>query len=188
MRQGTTETFRVPVTNLGSLAILGNAADESVMIDLSGAWQPPINGLELNGGTGGNRLIVTGDDQSLDLTDASLHVAGFRHIDLSGGDANELVVDVGAVARLSPMLRLVEVVAGMEDRLTVTDAPQWRMIDPVIVNGTFLLAARHVGSGGETIQAELPRAWQNFLRAGDVNNDGEVSAADALRIINELRR
>jgi len=85
------------------------------------------------------------------------------------------------------MLGLVEVVGGLEDHLSVADAIDWRMSDPIENNGTFVLTASRVGSG-ETIQAELPRAWQNFLRAGDVNNDGNVTAADALRIINELSR
>ncbi len=174
VRQGSVVSFRAPIANLGSLAITGSAADESLIINLLGGLQLPVNGLQLDGGSGGNRLIVIGDNETLDLTDASLQVDGFRHLDLSNEDANGIVLDVGSVARLSPMLKVVEIVAGAEDQLSVSDADNWRMSDPIIVNGTFILTARHVGVGGETIQAELPRAWQNFLRPGDVNNDGKV--------------
>jgi Dockerin type I domain len=67
----------------------------------------------------------------------------------------------------------------------VVDPANWRMSDPVST-GSFLVTA--VTTSGEKIEAQLPHAWQNLLRAGDVNNDGVVSASDALRIINELGR
>jgi hypothetical protein len=34
----------------------------------------------------------------------------------------------------------------------------------------------------------MPHPWQNFLRPSDINNDGAVTALDALVIINELAR
>jgi hypothetical protein len=58
----------------------------------------------------------------------------------------------------------------------------------VIQDGTFILTASNIAGGGESLEAQVPHAWQNFVRPGDVNNDGKVTALDALRIINELGR
>ncbi len=188
VRQGGVESFRVPIANLGSIAILGGDANETVTIDLLGGFSTPINGLQLDGANGGNTLVVKGDGESLDLTGAAVQVSGIRWLDLSDDDANQVVIDVAAVARLSPMVNVLEIVGGQGDQITVADASDWRMTEPIVVAGSFVLTAQHIGGGGETIQAKLPHAWQNFLRPSDVNDDGQVSASDALRIINELSR
>jgi hypothetical protein len=110
----------------------------------------------------------------------------FGRLDLSNPHANPLLIDVSAVARMSPSSGLIEIIAGSEDSITVTDAADWRMGEPIIENGTFVLTAGHTGIGGESIRARLPNGWRNFLRPADINNDGGISAGDALNVINEL--
>jgi hypothetical protein len=53
-------------------------------------------------------------------------------------------------------------------------------------SGRYFVTATHMLNSNETIQADLSRYWNNFVRPSDVNNDGFVSALDALIIINEL--
>jgi len=83
---------------------------------------------------------------------------------------------------------VARIVTAIDDVIDVTDAVNWRMIDPVIRDGSFLLVAENAVAGEAMIEADVPRPWHNFLRAGDVNNNGTVTASDALRIINELGR
>jgi hypothetical protein len=187
IHQGGVEVFRVPSQSLGSLAILGTDSDQVVDIDLSGLGLP-VNGLEIDGGGGENRILISGDGEQVDLTQTAIGLSRFGRLDLSSPDANPLVIDVLAVARMSPSSGIIEIMAGGEDRITVTDAADWRMGEPIIENGTFVLTAGHTGVGGESIRALLPSGWRNFLRPADVNNDGQVSAGDALSVINELSR
>ena len=62
------------------------------------------------------------------------------------------------------------------------------MGDPSTVDGRFIRAVNNIAGGGESFQIDLPHAWQNVIRPGDVNNSGEVTSGDALVIINELER
>ncbi len=72
--------------------------------------------------------------------------------------------------------------------IEVADAENWRLTDPVTRDGKFLITASNIAAGGETLEAEVPHVWQNLLQPSDINNDGSVTAGDALRIINELTR
>ena len=187
IRQGSVETFRVPSENLGSLAILGTDTNQIVDIDLLGL-DVATNGLQIDGGGGANTLLVSGDGERVDLTAMATGFSRFGRLDLSNPDANPLVIDVSAVARMSPSSGLLEIVAAGEDPIRVSDAADWRMGEPITDNGTFILTAGHTGTGGESIRGHLPSGWRNFLRPADINNDGRVSAGDALDVINELSR
>ena len=188
VRSGQTELFRSPIANLGSLSIVGSEPDETVSIDVGNDFSVPANGILLTGGNGGNTLAVTGDQGQLDLTDPLIIATEFRSLDLSGPDANTITIDAAAVNRLSPSLKVVSIDSGEGDQLIVSDASDWRLGDPLIGSGVFVVTANQIAGGGERIEANVPRPWQNFLQASDVNNDGSVTVGDALRIINELDR
>ncbi len=57
------------------------------------------------------------------------------------------------------------------------------MSDPIIIDGTFI---RTLFNGSAAIEAILPFPFQNLAQRHDVNNSGDVTASDALRVINEL--
>ena len=186
--QGATDTLRVPISELGSLSVLGNSTNQSVELRLNGGLQLPANGLQMDGGVGGNTLVIAGGDGEVDFTDPNFSLARFRDLDLSSPDENTVIVDASAVAGLSPVARVLEIVAGAGDRVVVADDEDWVMTQPIVAGDVFILTAENLLDGGEKIHAELANHWQNFVRPGDVNNDGQVSASDALRIINELGR
>jgi hypothetical protein len=71
--------------------------------------------------------------------------------------------------------------------LTISDASDWLLSDPVVRGDRFLVTAQVV-DGDERIEVDTPAVWQNVLRSSDVSNDGVVTALDALQIINELAR
>jgi hypothetical protein len=189
VRSLQTELFRAPIASVPVLTISGGEEHDSVTLDVGDGFTTPAGGLDFRGGFGGNTLAIVGDGGSLDLTDPLLAITDFRHLDLSSSDANTVTIDATAVAILSPALSVLSLVAGTEDKIIVADADAWRLSEPVTSGGRFMLTANNTTvAGSESIEADLPHAWQNFLRAGDVNNDGNVTAGDALRIINELAR
>ena len=59
------------------------------------------------------------------------------------------------------------------------------MADPFAVAG---FAFSQVTLNDTFVQVDFASAWQNLAQPSDVNNDGNVTAGDALRIINELGR
>ena len=59
------------------------------------------------------------------------------------------------------------------------------MAEPIDVAG-FSFSV--VTLGDTFVQVDFASAWQNLAQPSDVNNDGNVTAGDALRIINELAR
>ncbi len=188
VRSGPTVLFRSPIPNLGSLSILGSAIAESVTIDVGSGFAIPVGGLQLAGGAGGNTLVIVGDEGAIDLTDPSIAASDFRYLDLSSTDANTVTIDAAAVARLSPALKALSITAGQDDRIMVADVAAWRLGNPLTDGSKFVVTASNIAGGNEMIEAEVPHPWQNFIRAGDVNNDGALTAGDALRIINELGR
>ncbi|QDT04121.1 Putative bifunctional phosphatase/peptidyl-prolyl cis-trans isomerase [Rubripirellula lacrimiformis] len=86
------------------------------------------------------------------------------------------------------ILGSLEIVGDQNDTLSVVDFSQWRLTSLSTSSG----AARQIASPteNENSSAELTlnfqRPWQNSLRPSDINNDGNLSALDALVIINEL--
>jgi hypothetical protein len=98
------------------------------------------------------------------------------------------MIDAAVVAGLSPATKLLTIVGGQDDTIVIKDVDAWRMSDPFTRNGKFMLTANNIAGGNESLEAELPHPWQNFLQNGDINNDGSVTVSDALRLINELAR
>lgn len=189
IRSDRAELFRAPTSALSQLNLFGGDNHDTVTFDLSTQLTLPSRGLDLRGGPSGNTIRFIGEGGALDLTDPGLAITEFRNLDLSGDDATTVALNASTVGILSPTLDSLSIVGGREDTIVVTDAELWRLGEPIERDGQFFLTANNMVVGGrESIEADLARPWTNFLRAGDVNNDGEVSALDALRIINELGR
>lgn len=183
------EVFRVPTPAIDTLSIVGTDSADLLGINTGGEFGLPVGGLQLRGAEGENTLRLIGEGGTFDLTDASLSARDFAQLDLSLVDANRIVLDAASVIDLSPASKTITITTGESDVIEVKNASSWRMGTPKSVEGEFVLTANNSASGGtETIEAKVPHAWQNFLQLGDVNNDGSVSAGDALRIINELGR
>lgn len=80
-------------------------------------------------------------------------------------------------------------IVSLNSALILTGGVNWRMTTPVLHNGHIASTADNSASGGnDAIVANLSSVWKNFVQPGDVDNDGNVQASDALRVINELAR
>ena len=183
-----TDRFRAPLQSVGSVKVVGTPGSDSLLMDLGNGFVLPRNGMQVLGGGGNNTLVIAGAGGAFDLGDPQLVARDFARVDLSAADATTLALDADSVSKLAPTVKLVEVIAADDDLIVVHEAADWRMTEPVIVGAEFWLTATHQPGDPAIIQASVPHPWQNFLRPSDVNNDGSVTALDALVIINELAR
>jgi hypothetical protein len=183
VRNDSTALATVPASTLGELSVNGDASDNVITLDLSGGSVVPFGGLNIDGNSGANTLRLDGGDGTLDLTNA-VQVQNVGTIDLGATNTNSIVIDAATVNALAPASNSVVVRGGEGDSVVFADRDQWRMGATTIIDARFIRSVDH--SGGERLQTELANAWQNVIRVGDVNNNGEVTANDALVIINEL--
>mgnify|MGYP003674851250 CR=1 FL=1 len=186
VRSGDIELFRALSSLVASLSVNGTATDDNITIDFGSGFTLPSGGLVIAGSGGNNTLSILGGG-TLDLTDPLLEVTDIPHISLSGDNVNRVILDVAAIQRMSASQNTVSVTIGAADVIEVKQVNQWRMIESLEVDGKFTLQAQKQ-DGVELIRVETPRPFQNFLKSGDVNNDGVITASDALDVINELNQ
>ena len=188
VRSGAVDLFRAGAGEFSSLSVQGSDSSQSILIELANGPPIPTGGLVIDGAGGSDSIVLVGDGMTLDMTTPMIDIRNINHVDLSHDDQNTITIDASSISELDPENKTLLVTGGEGDEVHVTDADQWRLTEP-ISGGTFLLTASNDSSGGqEQLQANWPHPWQNFIRASDVNNDGQVAASDALRIINELAR
>jgi len=196
--EGSTQVFRRSVALLGNVVLTGAGGDQRVTFDfgtsdLGFGDFDAIPSLVIDGGGGSNTLAVIGADANLDLTETSnIAAANFQTIDLSDPEPAVVQVNAGVIDSLSPASKTVFYIGDKvddlqpEDQLNFTDGANWRMIAP-IADGEILVRATHQTTG-QVVEASVLRPWRNIVSPSDVNNDGQVQASDALRIINALFR
>ncbi len=188
IRNGQVDIFRAPNGIVGSLQITGTDGNETLTIDVSGGLEIPPRGLQLDGAGGDDTVVLVGDGVVIDLTQPLLSIRNIGTLDLSGEGAKTLTINAAIVTNLSPADKMLTIIAGEGDTIDFKDVDTWRMADPVMVGDRLMLMVENLAGGSETLRASMSHPWQNCLRRGDVDNDGEVTAGDALRIINELGR
>ncbi|TWU57052.1 Bacillopeptidase F precursor [Rubripirellula tenax] len=189
VRSESVTLFAVSSTSVDTLDVIGDDNDDVVTVDTSDGFAIPAGGIRLNGNNGFNRLSIVGEGGVFDATNEKLTIENFGTFDLADELPSTLKIDAAAVARTAPTSRTLVVKADVSDTLEVLEANKWRLTGSEIIDGTFFLTADTTASGGdEYLKVSIARGWQNFLQPADINNDGEVTASDALRIINELGR
>ncbi len=186
-RSGDVDLFASPDASVGVLHVVGTFLDETVTLQAIGRALRS-GGLNLQGGNGKNTLVLVGEGGSFDLTAPSFEAENFANLDLSGSVGATVTVNATLVTKLSPVAKSIKIVAGQPNQIVFADAHDWLMSDPLNIDGRFIRTATHNGTGNPVVQVNAPSPWQNFLQPGDVNNDGFVTARDALRVINELGR
>lgn len=173
----------------GRLDLLATEADNLITLVLSDPTSRPET-IFVDGLGGVDVLQLDGPGASVNLTDIQAFSAlNFSTIDLSDNAlAAVITLDADAVERLVDQDEVLLVTGGVDDDIAFADAPDWRMGNTETVGGRFLRSIVNLAGVTQTIQVDLPTAWQNVVQASDVNNNGEISSVDALVIINELSR
>ena len=180
--------FSLPLGSLNTFGLSGSQLDDILTLDFSGGTILSQGGLDLNGSGGVNLLRLVGADAEVDLTSVNaFFLRNFVEIDLSSPSVFNLVINAVSVNTLSPGSGRILVVGSELDTLSFTDLDDWRMGPTTVTGGKFLRSATNL-RGSEVVDLDFLRPWQNVVRASDVNNNGDVTSGDALRIINELSR
>ncbi|WP_197171939.1 choice-of-anchor Q domain-containing protein [Novipirellula aureliae] len=128
-----------------------------------------------------NQVAAAMGETILFRTDGnSLH-----HVIIQGTTGSDrLVVNSDVINRLLPEAKMIQFIGnGADDEFEFTDTG-WSMGANVMVGERSMRQAVH--SSGATIQLDTSRAWRNVVEALDVNNQGGITASDALAVINEL--
>lgn len=178
--------FRVPRDGVSRYEIDADQFSNVFTIDESIASAIPASGLMLDGGDRVNTVQIVSSDLTLDLSAGSIF--DFNQIDLIDlGDAGSqnVIVDTASALTMDPGGGGIIISGGSEDSLQIADAALWRMREPEVVGG---FAFTVVATTGTFIQTDFSSGWQNVAQPSDVNNSGDVTANDALIIINELSR
>ncbi len=184
---GSGEVFNQPLTELDTLTVLGGAGDDTVTYDHGGGSIVPTLGLEVDGGDGSNKLVVVGGVQIDATSGASVSLLNLQRLDLTAEDPSSIRIDSDVASGLAVGSESILYSANTDDKLDFADAADWRMGDPIVDGNLFLLTVVHQVTGKQIV-AEVPNSFSNLIDPSDVNNDGMVSASDALAIINELVR
>lgn len=184
--RGTRDLFRAPFTSVARFELQGNRFSNVLTIDSTNGSPIPAGGFSFDGAERVNTVRLVGEGLSLDLSaGGDTTLASIDVIDTSDSSPSIIRVDSQAARSMDPTGGGVILVGSANDQLEIADGPQWRMAAPSGVAGLFFSVVR---LSDTFLQVDFTSLWQNLAQASDVNNDGEVTAADALRIINELSR
>lgn len=178
--------FRVPIDEIRTQSVVGSPQTDTVSLDFSSGTVVPSAGLEIDGGEGTDTLRVIGNGTNLDLSmEGNVRADSFEMIDLSGPGAANVTIDTAAVRSLGGEGPPPQFLLGESDMLTFRDAAIWRMSDPEQLGDSFFLTSTNQLTS-EKLQASVTSAFQNLIIASDINNNGSVTANDALVVINEM--
>ncbi|MGB7327218.1 MAG: choice-of-anchor Q domain-containing protein, partial [Rubripirellula sp.] len=181
---GDDTLFEAPVTALTDLQIDGTDADDTFTLGVPSLSDSAT--LAINGSLGNNTLVV---GASVDFTDpAVLVVENFAIVDLLTAGPQAIAIDADVVSAFSPSAESILVRANSaEDRLVFVDIADWRLDAPDTSGGGFAIVALNQVTG-QVVRIDATSGWHNVIEPSDVNNNGSVTANDALVIINELGR
>jgi hypothetical protein len=186
VQRRTSDLFRAPVPAVGRYEIIGDEFSNVLTIDTRGGAAIPSGGLSYDGTDRVNTVRLVGANNSLDLSrDGNVAFQNIDVIDTTDPAESTLTIDARAARAMDPTGGGVIMVGGQGDRIEFVDGVEWRMAKPIDVAG-FSFSV--VTLGDTFVQVDFASGWQNLAQPSDVNNDGNVTAGDALRIINELAR
>ena len=180
--------FEAPTANIGRFQWQGNNQANTFVIDFSSGSPILPGGLTLLGNGQENTLRLTGANATLDLTQTVIEIAGFSIVDLRNGNADRFTLNTATAQQLNPAeISTLSIEGDSGDEILFQDASEWRISFIGTEMGSAHLRATTL-SGNVIIDIALPNAWHNVVQASDINNNGQVTAVDALLIINELGR
>lgn len=114
------------------------------------------------------------------LTDASHST--LRTIDIRGTGDNQIIIDAGRIAALTPEQSLL-VISDQDDSLEFDDV--WALTGTAVVANQF---ERAFSSGAARLRIVGPFDWTNPIDVHDIDGNGRRTASDALNLINALLR
>ncbi|MEM1228012.1 MAG: right-handed parallel beta-helix repeat-containing protein [Planctomycetota bacterium] len=166
------------------LFVIGGDANDAVTLHGPNENDLILPLIHFDGGEGFDQLLLTGKDVSFALSSLADHrVSELEEVGLIGTEPGSLTVRPADVVGLTDEGNRLVVSAGLEDTVDIGDG--WTL-DGFEVDGGRLV--RILTQDDVTLRSIGPSDWTNPVDRFDVNASGDVSALDALLIINELNR
>ncbi|TWU42088.1 DUF4465 domain-containing protein [Novipirellula artificiosorum] len=167
----------VPADDFGQLPVRLNLAGGDDTTEM-----PSVGMIEVDGGEGFDSLTILPTFDDLNLADFfGDSVRGFEVMVVAERPSGSIVIDSRAtLVSLGP--QVTTVIHAMSRPVIIDSA--WTLLSPRMVNGAFMQV---IGQGETEMMIESASPWQNVRDYLDVNHNGEVTASDALAIINQLQ-
>ncbi|TWU44125.1 hypothetical protein Q31b_16600 [Novipirellula aureliae] len=186
-RQDQTFLFRGPLSAVGYLDYLGGDDDGTLILTAS----PSVftNGIFLNADAGNDTLVLSGTSPILDVASLPANsIVGFEIIDLLAAASGKLILQESDVTGIPDAGKTLRVQMDRSDMLELSVDTTNNRDNRYAVTGTRVIDGKlAVQVKSDSASLEISGLnWTNPLNRFDVNNSGNVSAADALAIINAL--
>lgn len=171
--------FEAASVDAPSFSLLGSNGSDT--INLNGAAALPIEKLSFQGALGFDtlKLIDSGFAINLPLNPAAL--AAVERLDITGTGKNELRLDKLSVEQMVGNAGTLSIIHDADDFIEY--GADWQVQVPQLTSSEFLHVLIH---SNKKIEIRNDRAFHNPYIATDINFSGEVSAIDALLIINRI--
>ena len=180
-------SFSASNEDVGIVEILGDGKDQSIIVDWNSIALTTTPKLIMDGQLGTNTIQWVGERDEINLVDQTdWLLTGFQQHDLTAIEPQSLVLDRAAVNRLSPETKQLVINLGIGDLVEVGDQGDWRLVEPRNRDGEWFLPATNLLNPAMELQVTPISYWNNYVLHSDINNDGGITATDALIIINEL--
>ena len=188
LRDGDFVPLTAPAAGLKSLTVTGTPSDDVYTLEDERDPVQLRENLIFQGGDGLDSIVVDGPGESnVDITaSGNLRMEGFERFDLEDGSADVLRLDAASITSNGGS-RVFQIQFDSEDMIEFADVGSWSIDLGRVINGRPSILA-FVSPDGPDLEMLPESVWQNFLNQSDVNNNGDVTAGDALVIINELAR
>ena len=146
------------------------AASESQPLHRIGEFSTTVTRIEFAGLPGADyRFFTVGVDEAGNL----------QMLRLADTGDDTVLIDSAYRAEFPGRIIIAE---GADTRLV----GHWIVDEPEVIDGVFVHQLLVRNRGTQRIQLQTANPWRNPILAQDVNHDGQVSALDALQIINRL--
>lgn len=184
IRRRDVEVFRVADALVSQMLIRADEFSSVLSVDQSGGQAIASGGLVFDGGDRVNTFRWIGEAGELDLTaGGNVTLLNVSAIDITDLGVQTIVIDSLAAMAAEGNQNGIIINGGEEDAIVFADGSAWRMREPSFLIGEIY---NEVAIAQTFILTNIGGGWQNMAQPGDVNNSGDVTANDALVIINEL--
>ena len=179
--------FAAPTAELVGLTnVVGGPLNDQFVLQLTDGNL--ADGLAIDAGAGLNQIDVIAPVDT-DISDAgSVSLQNFLAINLNNPATQQLTIDLDSLVSILPEnATTLSVTGGPEDSLQFPTPTNFRFDQSLFVDNTFVRRILN-DTNNLVIDSTLGPAYHNFIQPFDTNISGEVTALDALVIINELDR
>ncbi|TWT79056.1 putative Ig domain protein [Planctomycetes bacterium CA13] len=167
----------MPTETQSPLVVSSAAGDDTIAFS-------PLNVTAIDGGEGTDTAVVQGQGSILNLLEAKLTLTSIEQIDLRAVGSQLLVGSNASLRQVFGDDSVLAVWADSADAIDLGGPSEGWMLNTPTMNGDVVW--HQIGGDRFTILLSNDLAWTNPMNPLDVDRSGEISAADALRVINRL--